>query len=484
MSKLKQFITSLAPNRLIPSNSVFPEIDADKLAGDLKVVEFGRERGAADLPASDDDTLDPVEAKVVAEVNRLRVMGLNRFEEHMETYARRLREASNSKAELRTLAATAVTDYQTSVAIHHNALANHRQRVMERHVERKWFIADNRLRRTAYDRSSLTFSLGLAAFLVLVESAMNGYFFSASNTLGLLGGMSVAVVISIVNVGFSLIAGFLARNANHVRWLRKLAGWLVVLLIVAAALVFNVAVAHFRDAAGTLSWDAAVLRAIETFRADPTALTSFESWLLLCVGLLICLLAFWKGYAISDPYPHYGRVQHRWELAREDYSESSEGALRDLEELRDTAIQDLDEARRALTSNISEAIDILYARAGLAKQLDAFLDHAQLVVDQLLAEYRNANRAARKSTPAPAHFNRRYVFKATAQASALPLPERDAAEAEIAAINDIVETTIDRIFNEYQEAVRRYESIDVLERHATSLPASLPVRGTELGQAT
>ncbi|MCG6941132.1 MAG: hypothetical protein LJE69_07770 [Thiohalocapsa sp.] len=484
MSKLKQFIASLKPDRLIPSTSVFPEIDAEKLAADLNVVQLGRERGTAELPASDDDTLDPVEAKVVAEVNRLRVMGLNRFEEHMETYARRLREASNSKAELRTLAETTVTDYQTSVAIHHNALANHRQRVMERHVERQWFIADNRLRRTAYDRNSLTFSLGLAGFLVLVEAAMNGYFFSASNTLGLLGGMSVAVIISIVNVGFSLSAGYLARNVNHVRWPRKLAGWLVVLLIIAAALVFNVAVAHFRDAAGTLPWDAAVLRAIETFRADPTALRSFESWLLLCVGLLVCLLAFWKGYAISDPYPDYGRVQHRWELAREDYAESAEGALRDLEDLRNAAADDLEEARRTLTSNISEAIDILYARAGLAKQLDAFLDHAQLVVDQLLAEYRSANRAARQSTTAPAHFNRPHVFKATAQANAIPLPERDAAEAEIAAINDIVENTIGKIFDEYKAAVRRYESIDVLERNATTLPASLPARHPEAGQAT
>jgi hypothetical protein len=176
-------------------------------------------------------------------------------------------------------------------------------------------------------------------------------------------------------------------------------------------------------------------------------------------------------------------VHHRWEQAREDYAENSEGALRDLEALRDDAAADLEAARRTLTSNISEAIDILYARAGLAKQLDAFLDHAQLVVDQLLAEYRNANRAARQSTAAPAHFNRPYVFKTAALANAMPLPERDAAEAEITAINDIVTETIGKIFDEYKAAVRYYESIEVLERNATTLPASLPPRQADSVEA-
>lgn len=467
MKPIRKLIDSLKPDRLTSTGSVFPEVEARDIATDLRLEERGRERGIQDLPGTDDKLLDSVESDVIAELGRLRMAGFNRLEEHMETYARRLREASNSKASLLTIAGMAVTDYKKSVSTWGNTISNPRERVIDRYSERSRFLKENGIWRTAHARRRLWISFSLVSMLVLIESVMNGYFFSSSNVLGLLGGISVAIVISIINVAFSMIFGYVSRNVNHIRWMRKFIGIIAIVSALLFSLSFNLSVAHFRDAAAILSWQDAVTAAILNFTAAPFALTSFESWLLLGIGILISVGAFWKGYLQDDPYPGYGHVQYRLEDARDDYAETIHDAVLDLENLRDDAIEDLEEARTTLASSLNEAVDIVYARMGLSNQLGVFLDHTEQVTNQLFAIYRDANRSKRKS-PSPHHFNEPYAFPTFQRMAITNEPEQTAVEREIVEINAIVDKTVKDIFQRYEKAISSYKSIDELERLALS----------------
>ena len=473
MSKIKDFLEKFRPERLVSTVSIFPEIDSNKIASDLNVIEKGNQRGIENLPKTDDESLDPVESEIVEEINRLRAMGINRFEEHMETYARRLREVGNSKAELRTLAETAITDYQTSIAIHREALANHRERVMGRFLELKWFIADNGLRRTAHDRKNIFFTCSLILFMVLIESVMNGYFFAAGHEYGLIGGTMFAIIISVINVGFSLVAGIYSHYVNHIKAHKKIFGIAVILSIVAGGIIFNLFVAHFRDSISRSQgdWRQALAYGVETFSSNMFLLGNIETWLLFLVGMLICIIAFWKGYTFFDPYPDYDRIYHRWESARDQYAHGVESARRALEDLRDAATLDLQDARNMLTSSIYEAMDVIYARAGLERQLSMFMEQAELAVNTLLSKYRDANRQKRTTNP-PSHFNNKYSFNATNIPEVTSLPPREGAEKEIESINSIVEDTITKIFGRYEEAISSYETIEDLEIKAISLPSS------------
>ncbi len=75
---------------------------------------------------------------------------------------------------------------------------------------------------------------------------MNAYLFSQGNEFGLLGGMLAAVIVSVVNVGWSTLSGFAARAINRRNLILRLSGLVVIVVWIAFAGSLNLLVAHFR----------------------------------------------------------------------------------------------------------------------------------------------------------------------------------------------------------------------------------------------
>lgn len=462
MEIIKSFIEKIRPDRMTYTGSIFPEILADKIASDLGVEKIGQLEGSQNEPSNESTILSVTELKIVGEVKRLRMDGFNRFNDHMETYARRLREASNSRAELLTITKIALGNYEKTVANWKNKLVNANEHVKDRKLERDAFRQEHKLNRTSHDFSNLILFFGILLFLVLLESIVNGYFFATGNELGLFGGISVATTISILNVGFLSVFGYLSRYINHRYFFRKMMGLLLIILALAFTFTFNLGVSHFREATASFPWEEAVFIAVKSFQESPFGIENIESWFLFCAGILVCITAFWKAWAIDDPYPDYGRVSRRLENSRENYAHLLDEAFIELEELRNQAVDELDEARRTLTQNISEAADVVAARAGLAAQLNEFLSHADQVVQQVLAIYRAANRKSR-STPEPKYFQTSYSFDAV---NMQPMPSLDTTKSaikEIKKIDQIVSDTIESITQRYSEAIHSFNSIGLIE---------------------
>ena len=474
---VKKLSARLKPKRFTPSESVFPDIDSDGLIRQLDPAGKGAARGAEDLPLSATDGLDQVETEMVELVNEHRRRGLNSYDQHMQVYAQRLARAVDARAKIETEAETARTDFHASAKTWGNHLADLRNTLADRSHEYSAFrLRHGLIDRTARNPWPLILTLGLLFFMIFVEAIMNGYFFAQSNVLGLLGGWSVALVISVVNVGFSMVFGWFGRWIVHRSFFGKLVGLTVILIWLAFATGFNLSVGHFRDMVEGRLWNDAAIAALENLVASPVDLQSIESWLLVGFGALISFFAFLKGFHLDDRYPGYGSVARRLQEAREDYAHEVEKAHDELLEKRDEAKESLELAGAQARDEINEAVDVGYARQGLAGQRDIFLGHCDDVANRLLAIYREANARAR-TTPAPAHFARTYRYPAIDDGHATE-DQRDRARDAVRRIETAVERAVQDIFSAFDKAIGSHATVDEVEAKVSS-PAPLPSGPTE-----
>jgi hypothetical protein len=167
--------------------------------------------------------------------------------------------------------------------------------------------------------------LGVVASLALIESWANSGFFSEATDFGLVGGFLGACGVALINVLTGFVAGWLV-----VPWLayRSTVARLLALvglsIFIVAGIVFNVAVAGYRDQliAGT-----AAAASFHNLLHDPFHLR-FLSTTLLGTGLLAWAIALWKGYTLDDGYPFYGALDRRFRDADRAFAAARDALVR------------------------------------------------------------------------------------------------------------------------------------------------------------
>ncbi|WP_155065072.1 hypothetical protein [Paracoccus limosus] len=459
IARLKSIFRSDA---FVPSMSVFPSIDTKAIAGALKLQEQGRDRGLHNQPPPDAAGFDHVETGIIEKVEELRRKGLENYENNRRVYNERLARAGQASKEVDIAAGAARNDFGALVQVWRSRIVAARERLNESYNWRNRYRQIHRLERPANEFHGWVNVIALALILIVLEAGMNSYLFSKGNEFGLLGGLLVAVIVSLVNVGGSLLLGYLARYMNRRNPLAKLMGLGALALWLGLAGALNLAVAHFRDGLERgLVWAEAAAQAVPGLIARPLELASLESWLLVGLGALISVLAFRKGWHTDDPYPGYGPVERNLEQARLRYEEELHAALEDLQKRRDEAIEELQDANEQVRDGITEAVDALFGQSSLGAHLRAFLEQCDLKVAHLLAIYRDAN-LAQRTQPAPAAFNTPYAFPAFAP-EAIDASRRLTAEAEAERVKATVETAISEIFDQFETARQQFSVTDDVE---------------------
>ena len=255
-------------------------------------------------------------------------------------------------------------------------------------------------------------------------------------------------MISIVNVGAASLAGHACRQKNHIRFLRRLAGWISLIIGAGLAAFINLLVGHFRDLTATIPWNEAAGAAFERVVAGHVQMQSLDAWLLTSFGLLIATFAGWKAYGAVDPYPSYSRVSDNFAGKRREWQDLKEETLDALIETRDEAVVDLENEYSKLRNDFDSAQS---ARAGFSEltgRRRAFLRECDRVAGDLLAVYRDANRKAR-TTPEPAYFSRKFNFPTEEEPVEPPPPSPDAAQQS----TNLVEEAVERIHRTCQDAM-------------------------------
>ena len=452
------------------TTAVFPNIDVDRIAAELRLKKEGVRRGQKNLPKPDEAGFDLLEGKIVERVEELRRKGLEHFEDNVRVYEERIARASGTPADIITATGTAETDFRAEINIWNRILANERSDLRFAGEDFEHFRRENDIARTAHEGGGLLQWFGVSLIILLVESVMNGGFFANAHELGLAGGILTAIVISIVNISVAAIVAWTSRNFNHRKLGRRFIGALAFLCGVAFVPLFNLFVAHFRNAAEAgKPWGEAAGHAIQNIHINPLGLESIDAWILGMIGMLAAALAGWKTYASGDPYPGYGRVWRKMREAREAYAQRNEDAINAVTETRDKAVDDLKLAISNMEAQISEAVSASRGLASLRGQLGPFLEQCDLKVNLLLTTYRNANQEKR-TTPSPEHFSRDFHFNpfAIKQSPADQIPLNTKA---IEQLKEDINQAIARIFDACMEAIESFKSFDNIKSNGSAVHA-------------
>lgn len=453
----------------VPTSAVFPSIDAEAIARDLKVDAEAKQRGKRELPPTDQADLDSLELKITNVVSELRLKGIENYNLHRSSYAKRMAATPMVLGEVRDASNKAKADFTQVVAKRKNSLAGDRMRLSSLSKALDGFRDRHRLDGPAQDGSGWLGWAAVALPLLVFESAGNGYFFAAGNELGLLGGFLVAFLVALANIGVATIVGRISTHLVHRSFLRKIGGFLAVVFGILFAFGFNLGVGHFRDAlASGIEWQAAQEIAMAQFASAPFDFHSIETWLLIILGVLSSLIAAWKAAGIDDPYPGYGRRSRALDDARADYVDGVHDAVDELEKFRNDATEDFAEARRIARNAWDDSAGAQAGGVQLAANLRVFLDHGERAANQLLARYRDANRAAR-TTPAPPHFAQPHRFEPF-EPGPLEAPPADATRHALREVETQTREASDEIHAVWLEALREFASVDDVEARQLLAP--------------
>jgi hypothetical protein len=275
----------------------------------------------------------------------------------------------------------------------------------------KFFRARNNIHEEAVYPDSKLWHVGIVLVLAFIETVVNTFFYE--NSQGLLGGFFVALAITALNIGFALLFGYWLRYKNLASVEKKVLGWLALVAFILMTVFCNALFASFRteyqlvtdpselreiNAAFQRAWPEAIL----IFRAD-MQFKDLWSFVLFGIGILLGILACWKGYTIDDQYPGHGAMDRAYKKRSAEEQLQHDKIRQKVKELlhhRKAAVQAVMHEPGTQVGMLARRIaDLTHARSTLQTQAAAIQRDYSLVVDA----YRSANNSVR-AVPPPAYF--------------------------------------------------------------------------------
>ena len=269
--------------------------------------------------------------------------------------------------------------------------------------------------------------------IMIAECGFNAFMLADVSPSGLLGALSMTVIITAVNVLVGVVfvgEGWRATNASAEA--TRMRGYCQAIGLAVLLVAFNVLVAHGRDAmqlleaelrgGGTLNAFASVgENAWAQFLEAPFEFESFKAPLLMVAGIVCFLLGSWKGYERDDPYPGFGEISRKLREVREDYQDGREEAVEQMATLHKQAEREFDD----LLHTAKWRVDQYEAQCDQGRQTQreypVQMTKYERYLRELVQTYRDANRRARQGEPAPKYFDEEMAL----DAELLEAPEFD-----------------------------------------------------------
>jgi len=446
-----------------PSIQAFPPIEVDQLAREQELSAKAETAGKRDRPASNETSPDSVELDILSEVEHRARKGSEDYRSQLELYEGRIRRAlvsSDLRVMIEAAGRNALTDYVAQTTDDINHLHNDRAELEGRARELGEFKKANGLRRpprVVEFRQKVVLVLFLAIF-VIVESMLNGLFFAKGSEGGVIGGVTWALGLSLLNIGGAVMYALLGMGQlrrSHTTW--RVIGILATVAYIAWVLLLNLAIAHFRDLFALNEGQVMMDDLAKQLSATPFRLAEAQSWLLGILGIALSILALIDAKALTDPYPGYGELGHRYKLAVQSFADHVSGCLNGLQSRRDLAVGDMSEVVEKMHSSEYDLRLAVEGRERLHRDFTAYLEHLSGVYQQLVRHYREANQAAR-STDDPAYFRSTPMRPAFLNAPALPeMPElaTDVRSVVVARMGYY----IGQVNAEFETALGRYKTV-------------------------
>ena len=392
-----------------PTLQQFPDINVSAIARKLRLAKRGKTDGSQNVPDQKQTVLTHAEREAIQEVDKWRKDAVNNFDLEMSAYRSRIADAHTDSSEIKLQIANAVAALQSVENKESNHLENARVRVKGMQDKLKAFQKKHNIDGPPRRSHPIWFTIPAFAIVFLIETILNGYFFAQRHELGQIGGVSQAIVISMINIALGVLTGILVRYVNLNVKFHKVLGIISVIVGFCSAVAFNLMTAHFRDALESNDWNSSLTLAISKLTEDPIGLASMASVTLFILGFLVAFLSFLKGMIQIDPIPGYNKLWDEVEWSREDYAHQFEIASSNIDaefQTQKSLLRSEVERRRY---NLRSAIDAIGSQSSTRGNFQTFLDFTENAANQLLRIYREANTAAR-SKPAPNYFDKDYAY--------------------------------------------------------------------------
>ena len=167
-------------------------------------------------------------------------------------------------------------------------------------------------------------------------------FYAEGSDFGLLGGVLIAMGLSVVNISLAILSGSLLRYVNHHSARRRRLALTAASVLYACFALVTLAAAHYRVATNDIAqsqpalsapgvtalppnvaidmdqWRAAKL-AWQRFASNPVGFEDVFSWMLVILAVVFGIFASYKGYRVDDPYPGYGELDRELKRRRAIY---------------------------------------------------------------------------------------------------------------------------------------------------------------------
>jgi len=457
------------PHNYQPSILSFLQLNVNKVAKDLKLAKRGSERGKKDEPATDSVIFDNVENEVLefaeGEIKNAHAALLD----DLSIYAQRIHalDLEGRFSVIEAAAMNGISSFRSEVKRGQNQLSLVGQRLHNLKEEMADFKNRNSLKRTAHypHTAGKILQWGIIALLFLAEIVGNSYFLAKGSAYGLIGGFAEAVIIAFLNIGVSITIGMYGlQQLWHRAPGRKFIGFLSLILWVAFAGVFNLLVAHYREAAGAFL-DGGGKIALTAIQSNPLGLTDFQSWVLFGIGALFAFIALVDALSMDDLYPFYGKLDRTHERAREGYVDELDDLIANLEELKTDTIDAMQIAKDDLNKRRGEHGSILEGRARAVRGFDQHVTYLERAANTLMSIYREANGETRKSQR-PQRFKEPWsALRPPGETEATPQilpPEK--LEASVAKAQESLDERMREVHAEFEEALKTYRGLeDVME---------------------
>ena len=384
-----------------------PIIDGNEIALEYDVVSLAKQAARKNLPTSDSLHGDSNEKEFKNKFQINATQAFQRVEQSLTVLSDSLSSSSISKEcrVVENLASQFERITSSNLTPILSDIDDARKSYERAEDDLQNFRKENKIRKEAHYPESNWQSVGFLSVALIIESGLNGSMLAAGSDGGIIGGVFLALIISIINIGFGFINGWLAlRYKNHISRLKNLAGYFFFFIILSGTTIFNLLIAHYREALVNTPDDAGHV-AMESFKSGILSINDVQSWLLFGLGMIFMIIAIYKGYHQDDEYPGYGALSKRKNSAKEKVSDLKEDAIEALEELHNDYHEQLEknckrafQVHKTIISNIS-------AFEQQKTLLTSYIEHLQDIYLYVIGLYRDTN-SSERSDAAPGYFQK------------------------------------------------------------------------------
>ena len=443
-------------------------LDVAKLAKELRLAEEGKRLGEAGLPAPDAKSLSGPEAAIIQRVEKARQDYVDWAVLRLRVLSQDLGKRNITQAVNRALQADKELERKASALLSEQegllrSLGDSARRLK---IEVEDFRSKHRITREPNfpSPSGLYLRYALLLLLVAVEGTVNAGFFAQGLSTGLLGGFAIAGLLATLNVATAFVFGkFLVRYWSHNSLGPRLLGVVCFLAAVAMMTVIGTGIAHYRDSLTSEAADAA-MSALLTFRSNPFELRDAFSWALFGISVAFGFASLFDGLYSDDPYPGYGPISRRAQVAINDHEDEMAMVRSALEELKDEELKALDQALKESQAAVAVFQSLIEDKKAAGSRLFTALRDADNSLTALLSRFRTENELHRGGISRPLYFDTKPELLAlqlpdfTTAAEDASLVQQSELVANLLAEAQQVRARIQAAFNQQYDRLKPLDS--------------------------